>query len=127
MQVELIKTLQAEKGFSNKKIAEATGLSESTISRILSRQVEPKFEDVVRIAVILGASLDALAGIARIEIAEEKSLSSALKEKDVQIEAMKEDHRKATTFLMEQIAVRDRALAQKDKTIDGLMQALLNK
>ena len=127
MQVELIKTLQAEKGFSNKKIAEATGLSESTISRILSRQVEPKFEDVVRIAVILGASLDALAGIARIEIAEEKSLSSALKEKDAQIEAMKEDHRKATTFLMEQIAVRDRALAQKDKTIDGLMQALLNK
>jgi transcriptional regulator with XRE-family HTH domain len=127
MQVELIKTLQAEKGFSNKKIAEATGLSESTISRILSRQVEPKFEDVVRIAVILGASLDALAGIARIEIAEEKSLSSALKEKDAQIEAMKEDHRKATAFLMEQIAVRDRALAQKDKTIDGLMQALLNK
>lgn len=127
MQVELIKTLQAEKGFSNKKIAEATGLSESTISRILSRQVEPKFEDVVRIAVILGASLDALAGIARIEIAEEKSLSSALKEKDAQIEVMKEDHRKATAFLMEQIAVRDRALAQKDKTIDGLMQALLNK
>lgn len=127
MQVELIKTLQAEKGFSNKKIAEATGLSESTISRILSRQVEPKFEDVVRIAVILGASLDALAGIARIEIAEEKSLSYALKEKDAQIEAMKEDHRKATAFLMEQIAIRDRAIEHKNRTIDSLMQALLNK
>ena len=127
MQVELIKTLQAEKGFSNKRIAEATGLSESTISRILSRQVEPKFEDVVRIAVILGASLDALAGIARIETAEEKSLASALKEKDARIETMKEEHKKSIDFLLEQIAIRDRALAQKDKTIDGLMQALLNK
>ena len=127
MQVELIKTLQAEKGFSNKRIAEATGLSESTISRILSRQVEPKFEDVVRIAVILGASLDALAGIARIETAEEKSLASALKEKDARIETMKEEHKKSIDFLLEQIAVRDRALAQKDKTIDGLMQALLKK
>lgn len=127
MQVELIKTLQAEKGFSNKRIAEATGLSESTISRILSRQVEPKFEDVVRIAVILGASLDALAGIARIETAEEKSLASALKEKDARIETMKEEHKKSIDFLLEQIAVRDRALAQKDKTIEGLMQALLKK
>ena len=127
MQVELIKTLQAEKGYSNKRIAEATGLSESTISRILSRQVEPKFEDVVRIAVILGASLDALAGIARIETAEERSLSSALKEKDARIETMKEEHKKSIDFLLEQIAVRDRALAQKDKTIDGLMEALLRK
>ncbi len=127
MQVELIKTLQNEKGFSNKRIAEATGLSESTISRILSRQVEPKFEDVVRIAVILGASLDALAGIVRIETAEERSLSSALKEKDARIETMKEEHKKSIDFLLEQIAVRDRAIEHKNRTIDSLMQALLNK
>mgnify|MGYP003289396208 CR=1 FL=1 len=127
MQVELITTLKTEKKISNKRIAEETGISESTISRILSRQVEPKFEDVVRIAIAVGASLDALAGIVRIEAAEEKALRSALEEKEAQMEAMREEHRKSVAFLMEQIAVRDRALAQKDRTIEGLMQALLGK
>ncbi len=127
MQVELITTLKTEKKISNKRIAEETGISESTISRILSRQVEPKFEDVVRIAIAVGASLDALAGIVRIEAAEEKALRSALEEREAQMEAMREEHRKSVAFLMEQIAVRDRALAQKDRTIEGLMQALLGK
>jgi DNA-binding phage protein len=60
MQVELLATVKAQKKISNKWIAEETGLSESTISRILSRQTEPKFEDVVRIAIAMGVSLDAL-------------------------------------------------------------------
>mgnify|MGYP003291675103 CR=1 FL=1 len=127
MQVELIKALQKEKKISNTKIAELTGISESTISRILARKTEPKFEDVVRIAVVLGASLDALAGIVRNEAAEEKELRAALEEKEAQLEAQKEAEKVKIDFLKEQISVRDRALEQKDRTIDGLMEALLRK
>ncbi len=127
MQVELLATVKTQRKLSNKWIAEETGLSESTISRILSRQIEPKFEDVVRIAIAVGVSLDALAGIVRIEAEQEAALRAALEEKEVQMEAMKQEHKKAVDFLLEQIAVRDRALAQKDKTIEGLMQALLGK
>ena len=127
MQVELLATVKSQRKLSNKWIAEETGLSESTISRILSRQIEPKFEDVVRIAIAVGVSLDALAGIVRIEAEQEAALRAALEEKEAQMEAMKQEHRKAVEFLLEQIAVRDRALAQKDRTIEGLMQALLGK
>ena len=127
MEVELIKALQKEKKISNVRVAELTGISESTVSRILARKTEPKFEDVVRIAVCLGASLDALAGIARNEAAEEKVLRAALEEREVQLEALREEHRKSVDFLMDQIAVRDRAIEHKDKTIEGLMQALLGK
>ena len=127
MQVELLATVKTQRKLSNKWIAEETGLSESTISRILSRQIEPKFEDVVRIAIAVGVSLDALAGIVRIEAEQEAALRAALEEKEVQTEAMKQEHKKAVDFLLEQIAVRDRALAQKDRTIDGLMEALLRK
>lgn len=127
MQVELLATVKAQKKISNKWIAEATGLSESTISRILSRQTEPKFEDVVRIAIAMGVSLDALAGIVRSEVEQEAALRAALEEKEAQMEAMKEDHQKSIAFLLEQIAVRDRAIEHKNKTIEGLMEALLGK
>ena len=127
MQVELLATVKAQKKISNKWIAEATGLSESTISRILSRQTEPKFEDVVRIALAMGVSLDALAGIVRSEVEQEAALRAALEEKEAQMEAMKEDHQKSIAFLLEQIAVRDRAIEHKNKTIEGLMEALLGK
>ena len=127
MQVDLLVAIKEQKKLSNKWIAEKTDLSESTISRILSKQTEPKFEDVVRIAVAVGVSLDALAGIVRIEAEQEAALRAALEGKEAQMEAMKQEHRKAVEFLLEQIAVRDRALAQKDRTIEGLMQALLGK
>lgn len=127
MQVELLATVKAQKKISNKWIAEATGLSESTVSRILSRQTEPKFEDVVRIAIAMGVSLDALAGIVRSEVEQEAALRAALEEKEAQMEAMKEDHQKSIAFLLEQIAVRDRAIEHKNKTIEGLMEALLGK
>ena len=126
MQVELLLALKTEKGIKNKQVAELTGLSESTISRILARQVEPKFEDVVRIAVVLGASLDALAGIVRSEDAEAESLRSALAEKEAELEACRKEAQAKVDFLLDQIAVRDRALEQKDRTINGLM-ALLQK
>jgi transcriptional regulator with XRE-family HTH domain len=85
LQVELIKAVKQKENMTNRQIAEKTGLSESTVSRILSRQVEPKFEDVVLIAVAVGVSLDALAGIARDESEEVKELRALLAEKDAQL------------------------------------------
>jgi DNA-binding phage protein len=127
MQVELLIAVQEKRKLTNKWIADQAQLSESTVSRILSRKTEPKFEDIVRIAVAMGVSLDALAGIVRIEDAEVEALRVALEEKDAQTEAMKEDHQKSIAFLLEQIAVRDRAIEHKNKTIEGLMEALLGK
>lgn len=127
MQVELLLALKKDKGITNKQIAEKTHLSESTISRILARQVEPKFEDVMRIAVVLGVSLDALAGIVRNEEAEVKELQTALEQKIAQLEEQKEETKVKVDFLMHQIELRDRALEQRDKTIEGLMEALLRK
>ena len=124
MQVELLIALKNEKNIRNKRIAEETGLSESTISRILARQVEPKFEDVVRIAVVLGASLDALAGIVRNEDAEAEGLRAALAEKEAELETARKEDQEKVAFLLEQIAVRDREIEQKNKTIDGLMDLL---
>ena len=85
MKVELINKLKKEKNITNKQIAEKTGLHESTVSRILARQTQPKFEDVVLIALAVGVSLDALAGIARAESEEVKELRAMLAEKDNQI------------------------------------------
>ena len=126
MQVELLLAVQEKRNLTNKWIAEKADLSESTVSRILSRKTEPKFEDIVRIAVVMGVSLDTLAGIVRIEDAEVESLRAALTEKEAELDAMRMESQTKTDFLLAQIALRDQALAHKDKVIDGLM-ALLQK
>jgi hypothetical protein len=94
------------------------------VIRILSRKTEPKFEDIVRIAVAMGVSLDALAGIVRIEDAEVEALRVALAEKEAELEAFRQEAQAKVDFLLAQIALRDQALAHKDKTIDGLMDLL---
>lgn len=109
---------------TNKWIAEKADLSESTVSRILSRKTEPKFEDIVRIAVVMGVSLDTLAGIVRIEDAEVESLRAALTEKEAELETLQQETQTKVDFLLAQIRQRDQALAQKDKVIDGLMELL---
>ena len=124
MQVELLLAVQDKQKLTNKWIADQAQLSESTVSRILSRKTEPKFEDIVRIAVAMGVSLDALAGIVRIEDAEVEALRVALAEKEAELEAFRQEAQTKVDFLLAQIALRDQALAHKDKTIDGLMDLL---
>lgn len=124
MQVELLIAVQEKRKLTNKWIADQAQLSESTVSRILSRKTEPKFEDIVRIAVAMGVSLDALAGIVRIEDAEVEALRVALAEKEAELEAFRQETQSKVDFLLAQIALRDHALAHKDKTIDGLMDLL---
>ena len=110
MQVELIKKLQKERNITNKQIADKTNISESTISRILSRQTEPKFEDMVRIAVAVGFSLDAIAGIVREESNELKELRSMLAERDALL--AEKDAQLATYEKI--VASYDKLLAEKD-------------
>lgn len=124
MQVELLIAVQEKRKLTNRWIADQAQLSESTVSRILSRKTEPKFEDIVRIAVAMGVSLDALAGIVRIEDAEVEALRVALAEKEAELEAFRQETQAKVDFLLAQIALRDHALAHKDKTIDGLMDLL---
>lgn len=124
MQVELLIAVQEKRKLTNRWIADQAQLSESTVSRILSRKTEPKFEDIVRIAVAMGVSLDALAGIVRIEDAEVEALRVALAEKEAELEAFRQEAQAKVDFLLAQIALRDQALAHKDKTIDGLMDLL---
>lgn len=124
MQVELLIAVQEKRKLTNRWIADQAQLSESTVSRILSRKTEPKFEDIVRIAVAMGVSLDALAGIVRIEDAEVEALRVALAEKEAELEAFRQETQAKVDFLLAQIALRDQALAHKDKTIDGLMDLL---
>ena len=124
MQVELLLAVQEKRNLTNKWIAEKADLSESTVSRILSRKTEPKFEDIVRIAVVMGVSLDTLAGIVRIEDAEVESLRAALTEKEAELETLQQETQTKVDFLLAQIRQRDQALAQKDKVIDGLMELL---
>lgn len=110
MQVELIKAIQKEKGITNKAIAEKAKLSESTVSRILSHQVEAKFEDVVRIAVAVGVSVDAIAGIVREESGEVKELKNLLAEKDAQL--AEKDNQLLTYEKI--VNTYDKLLAEKD-------------
>ena len=124
MQVDLLIAVQEKRKVTNKWIADQAQLSESTVSRILSRKTEPKFEDIVRIVVAMGVSLDALAGIVRIEDAEVEALRVALAEKEAELEAFRQEDQAKVDFLLAQIALRDQALAHKDKTIDGLMDLL---
>ena len=107
MQVELLIAVQEKRKLTNKWIADQAQLSESTVSRILSRKTEPKFEDIVRI-----------------EDAEVEALRVALAEKEAELEAFRQEAQTKVDFLLAQIALRDQALAHKDKTIDGLMDLL---
>ena len=85
MDVNKLENAKTKGNFTNKKIAEMTGVSESTVSRIFSREVEPKFRDIASIAKVVGVSLDDLAGIARHESEEIRELRLKVREQDVEI------------------------------------------
>lgn len=87
MDKKQLEALRGEAKLTNARIAELTGLSPSTLSRIFSGQTEPRFEDVAAIARVTGVSLDALAGLGASEAA---YLRAQIKDKDEVIRAQKE-------------------------------------
>lgn len=65
---EDLHALKVKNNLSVKKIAEMSGVPESTVSRILAGQTtDPGFETVRAIVVAMGGSLDELAGISKRE------------------------------------------------------------
>ena len=55
------------KGYTQKKLAEESGLTEAAISRYIAGQREPKAIAIVNIARVLNVTADDLLGIERIE------------------------------------------------------------
>ena len=109
MEIEKLKALKTKGNFTNKRIAELTGISETTVSRIFSREGESKFRDVAAIAKVAGASLDDLAGISRQESEEIKELRLKVREQDVEIRSQ-----------AAVIAAHEREIARADKASDYL-------
>lgn len=109
MEIEKLKALKTKGNFTNKKIAELTGISETTVSRIFSREGESKFRDVAAIAKVVGASLDDLAGISRHESEEVKELRLQVREQDLEIRSQ-----------AAVIASHEREIARADKASDYL-------
>ena len=109
MEIKKLEKAKIQGNFTNKKIAELTGISESTVSRIFSREVEPKFRDVAAIAKVVGASLDDIAGIVRPEAEEIKELRLKVREQDAEIRSQ-----------AAVIASHDREIARADKAAEYL-------
>jgi transcriptional regulator with XRE-family HTH domain len=57
-----LQSLMAERGLSQNQLARDSGVTQSTISRILAEANEPTFPVAAQIASALGVSLDAFAG-----------------------------------------------------------------
>lgn len=104
MQGTKLKPFVDQAKLTYRQLAELTGISESTVSRILAGQVEPKYSDVAAIAKVVGVSLDDLAGISRHESEEIRELRLKVREQDVEIRSQ-----------AAVIASHDREIARADK------------
>ena len=64
MLAQKLNQLKEKRGLSNQQIADKSGVSLSTVQRIMSGQTaSPSYQDVADIVVALGGSLDAMEGI----------------------------------------------------------------
>lgn len=88
MRLDLLKTLKNQQNLTNKQIAENTGLSEPTVSRIFAGQTDARLQDAAAIARVLGASLDDLVGIHRPECEELREARAMLSAKNTENAAL---------------------------------------
>ena len=64
MLAQKLNQLKEKRGLSNQQISDKSGVSLSTVQRIMSGQTaSPSYQDVADIVVALGGSLDAMEGI----------------------------------------------------------------
>lgn len=83
-----LREMKEKCGYSNKKIAELSGVSLPTVNRIMSGQTDvPNFQTVCDLVIAMGGSLDELAGIQPRPAAQDEGsveiYKSMLKEKDI--------------------------------------------
>lgn len=104
MQGTKLKPFVDQAKLTYRQLAELTGISESTVSRILTGQVEPKYADMAAIAKVVGASLNDIAGIVQPEDEEINELRLKVREQDAEIRSQ-----------AAAIASHDREIARADK------------
>lgn len=64
MEIEYIRSLKQAKNITVRELSKLTNIPESTITNILNGRTEnPSFEIVSKLVIVLGGSLDALAGV----------------------------------------------------------------
>lgn len=83
-----LREMKEKCGYSNKKIAELSGVSLPTVNRIMSGQTDvPNFQTVCDLVIAMGGSLDELAGIPPKPIIQDEGsieiYKGMLKEKDI--------------------------------------------
>ena len=62
-----LKEMKKKSGMSNKDIAEKSGISLSTVNRIMSGQTDiPNYQTICDLVIAMGGSLDELAGIEKV-------------------------------------------------------------
>lgn len=117
-----------ERNVTQTALSELTNIPKSTLSRILSEDSDPSFDQAVRIIKALGLSLDQLVGITN-EVPPEKSQEIAdtainaytdlINEKEKQMELLRENIDEKER----RIASRESLIAEKDLRIENLTKA----
>lgn len=75
--VDKLRELKDQQNLTNGDIAQRTGIPLTTVTKIFNgRTVSPSFDSIVQIAIVLGASVDKLAGVAPPEDAEETTAAA---------------------------------------------------
>ena len=132
MLCEYIKALKTQKGLTNAQIAAISGVSESTISRMIKGEGKSvDYGSVLNVVNALGGSLDEAAGIAHAP----QPTSNDMPERDIQADLAAVEDRATKTFIRHieehlHVLHRDRVeslreiIAAKDKTIRMLLCAL---
>lgn len=88
-----LREMKEKCGYSNKKIAELSGVSLPTVNRIMSGQTDvPNFQTVCDLVIAMGGSLDELAGIQPKQPAQDEEkveiYKEIIKEKDMWIKRL---------------------------------------
>lgn len=111
-----IRDLLHERGMTQKTLSELTGITKSTLTRILSNESDPSLEQGILIAKALGVSLDVISGTAA------EGMESAPVEviADTAINAYTEliaERDKNIEYLTARLADKEQLIAAKDALI----------
>ena len=111
-----IRDLLHERGMTQKTLAELTGITKSTLTRILSEDSDPSLEQGALIAKALGMSLDVIAGLA----SPGADSTTAEQMADTAINAYTEliaERDKNIEYLNARLADKEQLLSAKDEVI----------
>lgn len=118
-----IRNMLHERNMTQKTLSELTGITRSTLARILGDESDPSLEQGILIAKALGVSLDSLAGIA----AESTESTPVEVMADTAINAYTEliaERDKNIEYLNARLADKEELIAAKDEVISMQRQII---